>query len=184
MILEVGKWYKTKREQLCRVDTIKQDGYAIVQSHFSGNFTIVPPDQITFFKEAETPDTAPGTVIAPKTEITKVETEKHESLYDRYPNIVAGSIYKVQATTRPPQAAPELIVRDDGKTRIKKKKLEIKGATRCLVKCQNCDNTKDIKVQDAFHVKLCDECKKKNKKKQLNKFLDKQKTKKAKSNEE
>jgi hypothetical protein len=106
MLLEVGKWYKTKRDQLCKVDTLKQDGWAIVQSHFSGNFMPIPPEQISFFVEAEAPDTAPGTAIAPKEEITKVEIEKHESLYDKYPNIIPDSIYKIHTTAKAPQAAP------------------------------------------------------------------------------
>jgi hypothetical protein len=183
MTIEVGKWYHTKRDFLCLIYILKQDESVIVQSHITGNYIFVPKEQTAFFKKAKKPDTEPGIALMDKKSEKANISGEYDHLYLKYSNIVAGSIYKVQSTASNAQHTEQLeYVNIDGKKRakIKKNKKTAKGATRCLVICQveGCSNTRDIKVQDAFQVKKCDECKKKKRKKDLKKFL------KSKKNEE
>ncbi|KKM81525.1 hypothetical protein LCGC14_1328910 [marine sediment metagenome] len=175
MIVEPGKWYNTKRNYLCRIDSISQDGTAWVTSHYTGNKMKVPEKQVKFFMIAEEPDTLPGTAVMEAVNTESAQNE-YNTLYTKYPNIVQGSIYRVQANVKTKEEIEEFEV--DGKKRHKFKKKIAKGSTRCLVICQmeGCFNTRDIKIQDAFQVKQCIDCKKKKKKLELTSFLTKKKT--------
>jgi hypothetical protein len=176
MILEVGKWYNTKRNFLCVVDMIKQDGSVTVRSHLTGNYIDITKEQVEFFTEAEEPNTEPGVALMGEESKKSNESGEYDHLYKKYPNIVKGSIYKVQSIASNANHTEELhYVNVNGKKRakIKKQKKTAKGATRCLITCQvdGCNNTRDIKIQDAFQVKTCDDCKNKKKKANLKKFL-------------
>ena len=72
---------------------------------------------------------------------------KHDHIYQKYPHVIADSIYKTNT---------------DDKKQI-----------RCKITCKTCGNERDIKIQDAFQVKLCLDCKGKKKKKETAKFLKK-----------
>jgi hypothetical protein len=176
----VGEWYYTKRGHLCRVEKIDNRGHVFVTSHYTGSLVELYPEsgQIENFTPAPEPDTLPGTAITMSgSSEDNGKCGQYDKLYEKYPHIVHGSIYKVQKTNA---LVKEKLVKEDGRHKLKKKKNDARGETRCVIKCQTpgCKNTRDIKVQDAFQVKLCEDCKKKKRKKNLKKFLSKKKAKK------
>lgn len=163
-------WYETKRKCLILLKSRKDDGCVDVISHQTGNTITVPPSQIIHFTPSSDPGTPCGTIItgAEDTNNGSMLDKVNVDLYSKYPHIVQGSIYKVQN-----------ISGTDGtpawERKMKGKKINIKGQVRCKITCQepDCTNERDIKVQDAFQVKKCEECKNKKRKKNLKKFLDK-----------
>jgi hypothetical protein len=142
----------------------------VVTAHYSGSQLTIPKSQAEFFKNAPSPKTKPGSAVC---EHTLDDEENFEEMYDKYPNIVRGSIYRVKSNVKAPS---EKIVKIEGKIRIKTGKIA-SGATRCIVTCQSkgCKNQRDIKVQDAFQVKYCEECKRRIRKENLKEFLKKKK---------
>ena len=174
MGLEINKWYYSKRGHLCRVDEILDDGNLVVTSHFTGNRLAIPPYQAKFFTPAKKPNTEPGTAIIRQAFKVCKDAEGHEfdNLYEKYKNIIPGSIYRVQSTSGP---TVEKLVKTEGKLRLKTTKVASKGCTRCKVTCIMCGGERDIKVQDAHIVKYCEQCCKTQKKNNLKKFLAKRK---------
>ena len=173
--LKVGDWYLSKRGALCRVDEIPEEGNIIVTAHYSGSRLKIPREQAEFFKKTSKPTIEPGTMAL--NSIPKKKIEDYDSLYEKYPHIIRGSIYNVKSV----MANKEELVVIDGKSRLKKNKVA-KGATRCKIKCETtkCKGTRDIKVQDAFHVHHCDECREVIRKENLKRFLEKKKLERAK----
>lgn len=166
-----GSWYRTKRGNLCRAESLDEDGTVFVTSHFTGNLVPVPREQVLFFTSAEEPDTECGTMLIESKESdkgTEENTSAFSTIYSKYPHVVPGSVYKVKnvASTK-------------DEPFIRGKKTKIKGQVRCKIRCQEdgCENERDIKVQDAFQVKKCLDCRSKKKKKDLKKFLDKKSSK-------
>jgi len=174
--IAIGKWYYSKRGHLCRADDRLDDGTYVVTSHYTGNRISVSENEASFFKEAEEPATSPGTAIALQV-ASKTKNEDFDHLYEKYTNIVPGSIYKVQTTANKKR---DDFVKVEGKMRVKKGMMLAKGSTRCKIFCIICGKERDIKVQEAFQVKYCEECKGIQKKKNLKKFLDKKHGKKTK----
>jgi hypothetical protein len=107
--------------------------------------------------------------------IKEEKKDNYFELYKKYPHIIPDSVYFVKATGQ--KGATEVAVKIEGKMRLKKVKSGVKGATRCKIRCQTpgCKNTRDIKVQDAFQVKTCMECKNKKKQENLKEFISKKK---------
>jgi len=166
-----GEWYKSKRGHLFLVDTVHSDGTIMVTSHYTGNAFKLNSDQLPFVKgPVNPPKTAPGTAITENIENQDINGFSH--IYDKYPHVVPGSVYKVKNTSA---SDKEEFIKIKGKLRVKKDKSNIKGATRCKIYCQEtgCSNTRDIKVQDAWQVTRCLECNKQKRKAGLKKFLDK-----------
>ena len=167
---ELDKWYLSKRGSLIIVDELIKDGSIKARSHFTGNLIEIPPNQVLYFTPGEDPGTPCGTMLVQGNGDSGInnnvkEITKHNNVYSRYPHVVPDSIYKVKNITSKKE---ELFVRG-------KKKTIIKGQVRCKILCEICKAERDIKVQDAFQVKLCLECKNNKRKKNLKKFLDKKK---------
>jgi len=186
--LEVGSWYKSKRGFILKIVDIapKQHNkfdkreYAHSISHGTGNIVFVDEEQVSWFTLTEDPGTPCGTMLVgdqktdEHTPAKKQELIKYDDIYSKYPHVVPGSIYKVQNISQ--EKAPSW------ERKRKGQKLSIKGQVRCKIICGKCKGERDIKVQDAFQVKLCLDCRGKKRKTELNKFLAKKpKTKKAKA---
>lgn len=160
-IAKVGSWYLSKRGSLARIDELLEDGEVLVTSHVTGNKIKVPPEQLLFFKPADEPDTEPGTLLLENSDsdIVPNTTNKYSDMYTKYPHVIDGSIYRVKN------------ISNKEKKFVRGKKTKIKGQVRCKIECILCGNERDIKVQDAFQVKYCLDCKNKKKRKNLDKFL-------------
>jgi len=179
--IAIGEWYTTKRGHLCRVEKIDADGSVWVTSHYTGSLLRIWPNsnQLECFTRAEDPGTQPGTALVSNSDING--NGEHDWIYEKYPHVIPDSIYKVKDTSSSKEDMEFKKV--DGKIRAKTVKKTKKAATRCRIRCTNegCKNERDIKVQDAFQVKVCDECKAKKRRKNLDKLLAKKgKTKKKK----
>ncbi len=200
-LVEIEKWYKSKRGHLCMVTELAENGNIFVTSHFSGNTVKVYAEHVLFFIPAEEPNTEPGTILmdSDDSQRTAEIISKYNHYYTKYPSVIPDSIYKVtnvsnkdmetkeeretdaamkKARGNRIRAAESLGITE--KQIVKRlsadKKAPIKGQIRCKIQCQenNCNNERDIKIQDAFQVKKCLDCKNKKRKKNLKKFLDKQ----------
>lgn len=164
-----GCWYKTKRNCLICVLKLNEDGTIIVESHLTANRIIVPQEQYVYFTLAEDPGTPSGVKLLESTESKVMGTvggiNRYNSLYDKYPHIIKNSIYTMQNINR--EGTPKWEKKREGK------KTQIKGQVRCKITCQSpgCNNERDIKVQDAFQVKFCEQCKTKVKKENLAKLI-------------
>lgn len=168
--LEYGNWYATKRGFIIKVEDLHDDGQAKVISHRTGNPIVVSANEISQFTIVEDPGTPCGTIIGDGGEIKDSMNSSYNGLYIKYPHIVEGSIYRVQSVGSNNNSDEKAIRKRRGH------KTTIKGQVRCKILCQEpgCKNQRDIKVQDAFQVKKCDECKKKSKKKKKNDKKEKQ----------
>jgi hypothetical protein len=165
---EPGRWYKSKRGYLVYLEELVEDGSVKARSHTTGNIVDVPADQVLYFTLAEDPGTPCGTMLvngeaSGSAADVKVQ-DQYSHVYDKYPHVIEGSVYKVKNVTN---TKNEPFVRG--------KKTQIKGQVRCKILCEICGAERDIKVQDAFQVKICLECKSKKRKKNLKEFLDKKK---------
>lgn len=169
-MVELKQWYKTRRGSICRVELLHPNGCATVTSHYTGNKVKVYPDEIEYFVKVDEPDTPPGTALR----IIKDENENQDEyfgLYKQYRHLIPGSIYKVNMVFN--RGDKHEVFKVDGKIRVKCVKAKIKGSTRCKIQCQarGCHNTRDIKVQDLFQVTMCEDCKKKERRRKLKEFL-------------
>ena len=180
--IAIGEWYHTKRGHLCRVEKIDADGGVWVTSHYTGNLLNIWPNsgQLEQFLAAPEPDTAPGTAMVTVGSENGGSIE-HDWIYEKYPHVIPGSVYKVKDNVKSKDEMEFKKV--DGKIRAKTKKKVQKAATRCKIACttEGCNNERDIKVQDAFQVKVCIECKSKKRRKNLDKLLEKKGKKKKKA---
>jgi len=159
-----GEWYKSLRGHLFVVSFVKPDGNVVGVGHMSGNTITIPPEQVAKFTKAEDPGTACGTMVSNESANNAVaRVSKNDNLYAKYPHIIPGTIYQVQNVSS--EKLPEWERKRQGK------KLEIKGQTRCKIKCIDCGEERDIKIQDAFQVKTCLNCRSAKRKKQLTSFL-------------
>lgn len=177
--LEVGEWYKSKRGYVVFVEDINRKPkskdtkeYAHVRVHTTGNILYLSEEQVSWFSKTEDPGTPCGTALLQHTEseLTSISGKsstisKYDHIYTKYAHVVNGSVYRIQNVAQDKTPTWE--------HKRKGKKLNIKGQVRCKIECQNCGQERDIKVQDAFQVKLCLDCKGKKRKKNLKKFLDK-----------
>lgn len=165
----VGAWYKSRAGHPVLIDSLCEDGSVKIISHSTGNILEIPPYQVIHFTLSSDPGTPCGVVIVENdVELDVKQNSVNTDLYVKYPHIVAGSIYKMQNMTSS-STIPAWERKRSGK------KINIKGQVRCKIICQKpgCSNERDIKVQDAFQVKVCDECRKRKRKKNLNEFLNK-----------
>jgi len=167
MSIDVGKWYHSKRGHLCRAELLHQDGSVTVTSHYTGNKVKLHAEEVKYLKETHEPNTPIGTALQI---INSEEKNEYFDLYKKYKHVIPGSIYKVQSTNK---SVKEKVFKVDGKTRVKTIKTSTASATRCKIKCQTpkCKNTRDIKIQDAWSVKFCEECRKAKKREYLKTFL-------------
>jgi len=170
----IGEWYHTKRGHLCRIEKIDTDSTVWVTNHYTGNLVNIWPDsdQLEHFVAAPEPDTMAGTAMVTVGGENGGPSE-HDWIYEKYPHVIPGSVYKVKDNVKSKEEMEFKKV--DGKIRAKTKKKVQKAATRCKIACttEGCDNERDIKVQDAFQVKVCEECKSKKRRKNLDKLLEK-----------
>jgi hypothetical protein len=173
-MFDVGKWYRSKRGHLCRLELLHQDGSVTVTSHYTAHAIKINSEESQFLTETEPPETPAGTAMQL---IKEEQKDEYFDMYKKYKHIVPDSIYCVKNIGQ--KSPTEVSFKVNGKTRVKKVKSGIKGATRCKIHCQTsgCKNTRDIKVQDAFQVTVCVECKTKKKKETLKAFLGKKKAK-------
>ena len=156
--LMIGEWYYSKRKHLCRIEKISSN-VVEVTSHYTGHLCSIPLEDTKYLEKAPEPDTAPGTAIM---ETVEEDVKQYNSIYEKYPHVVEGSIYKVKNNIG--NKDTEQTFKAEGKLRVKIKKGSVKGATRCKINCVACGTERDIKIQDAFQVRFCLECKKKIKK--------------------
>lgn len=183
--VEVGSWYKSRKGYVVKVIDIdihprfKKDKrkYVHARSHETGNVVYLEEEQVSWFVPTEEPKIPEGTQIIPiehleRKHATKAQVvkQKNESLYDKYPHIIPGSIYQVENVYG--DTDPKWKKKREGKS------LESKGATRCKIKC-DCGGERDIKVQDAFQVRKCSTCKENMKKEKSKEALQKLLQKKA-----
>jgi len=176
MSVEQGQWYNSKRGHLCHVESVNQDGSIVAISHYTGHSIDIPKEQVEFFSEAKAPETACGVaMIDGASDVDTATSAKHNSMYEKYPHIVPGSIYKMKDNIKSKEDME--FKKIDGKMRAKtiKKDKTKAAATRCVVRCtmEGCTNTRDVKVQDVFQVKACEDCKNKKRKKNLDRMLEK-----------
>lgn len=169
-----GNWFLSKNGSLCRLDALPKNGewFAVVTSGFTKNQLKIPAQEITFFTPTNPPtdkkneeDEKLKAKIAERLRLKedknakkavekaakKVEKQLQKeadgvsvnapkqpkpvkddnTFYQKYPHVIHNSIYF--------------------DTEVNKKK--------CKIKCTKCGNERSIKVQDAFIVKLCLDCK-------------------------
>ncbi|MCK5614244.1 hypothetical protein KAR91_70920 [Candidatus Pacearchaeota archaeon] len=164
-----GAWYLSKRNHIAQAIELLESGGIMVLVHTTGNKVEVWPEQIQHFRKTKEPNTPAGTFMLECDENETVNNTKeiqiqdqYSHVYRKYSRVIHGSVYKVKNVTN---RRNEPFVRG--------KKTTIKGQVRCKINCEICGSERDIKVQDAFQVKLCLECKNKKRKKNLKKFLDK-----------
>jgi hypothetical protein len=164
--IEAGMWYTSKRGSLFKVKELHEDGWITGISHLTGTEVKIPPEQVYWINPADEPDTEPGMLLmggsSDDTEKANGVAHKYAHLYNKYSHIKPGSIFRVKN------------IKGDDTPNWKKKKIQIKGQVRCVIVCE-CGNEREIKVQDAFQVKKCIECKKRKRRKSLDKFLEKKK---------
>ena len=146
--LEIGEWYTSKRGHIFRLDDINKDGSVIVTAHTTGNKISIPEEETEYFTITDEPKTAPGTFLASSESKSPKDIKKETNTYEKYPHIIPGSIYKVKNSSPDKKGSFKL-------------KTSVRGATRCKIRCKECGAARDIKVQDAFQVKFCVDCKKK-----------------------
>lgn len=155
-MLQIGSWYTSKMGALCKIDGIHEDGSVDVVSHSTGKKIAVPKEQAEHFTPTNDPKTPVGLLLM------KEEDVKHKDYtktYEKYPHIIKGSIYCMKDVGA---EIKDLMIR--------KQKVTIKGSTRCKILCA-CGKERDIKVQDAFQVNQCEDCRGKKRKIKLQKML-------------
>lgn len=172
---ELGKWYRSKRGHLVLLEELVEDGSIIARSHFTGNPVKVPANQVLYFTPAEDPGTPCGIIMMENKEDednSPKEIIKYNNIYNKYPHIIIGSVYRMQNISTKDNTP-------QWERKRKGKKLQIKGQVRCKIRCQEpgCNNERDIKVQDAFQVRKCESCRDKKKTRNLKKFLNRKKVK-------
>ena len=169
--LLIGEWYRSKRGHLFLVENIESNNSIIVTSHYTGNLFKLNNNQLPFVVgPVQAPKTPLGTAITTQPNEQQDDENGFNHIYNKYAHVILDSVYKVKNTGG---ADKKDFIKIEGKLRSKKRKFSVRGATRCKIACQTegCNNTRDIKVQDAFQVKLWSDCKNKKRKSNLNKFI-------------
>jgi hypothetical protein len=155
-------WYLTKRNYIILVKTLLDNGSIAAISHKTGNKVIIQPEEIIYLKSTTDPGIPCGTFIATiksnvRGNINKINkiNASDSKAYSKYPHIINGSIYRVENTNSGTKI-------QKWERKLNNQKVVIKGQVRCRIKCQRpgCVNERDIKIQDAFQVRFCADCKK------------------------